>query len=66
MFFSEFVLLYFLYGTFFYIKLTVYRNISKSMRNDTFPSVSKMSYGQSDKNKSSKRQVTKKTDWATK
>lgn len=36
------------------------------MRNDTFPSVSKMSYGQSDKNKSSKRQVSKKTDWATK
>lgn len=66
MFSFEFVLLYFLCGAFFYIKLTVYRNMSKSMRNDTFPSVSKMSHGQSDKNKSSKRQVTKKTDWATK
>lgn len=66
MFSSEFVLSYFLCGTFFYIKLTMYRNMSKSMRNDTFPSVSKMSYGQSDKTKSSKHQVTKKTDWATK
>ncbi|XP_022161206.1 serine/threonine-protein kinase MAK-like [Myzus persicae] len=39
-------------------------NMSKSMRNDTFPSVSKVSYGQSDKNKNGKRHG--KNDWTSK
>ncbi|KAE9543075.1 hypothetical protein AGLY_002986 [Aphis glycines] len=39
-------------------------NISKSIRNDTFPSVSKVSYGQSDKNKIGKRYG--KAEWTSK
>lgn len=42
----------------------MYRNISKSIRNDTFPSVSKVSYGQSDKNKIGKRYG--KAEWTSK
>ncbi|XP_027840514.1 serine/threonine-protein kinase MAK-like [Aphis gossypii] len=39
-------------------------NISKNIRNDTFPSVSKVSYGQSDKNKIGKRYG--KAEWTSK
>ncbi|KAL5243336.1 hypothetical protein ACI65C_010746 [Semiaphis heraclei] len=39
-------------------------SMSKSMRNDTFPSVSKMSYGQRDKNKNGKRNG--KNEWTSK
>jgi len=42
----------------------MHRNMSKSMRNDTFPSVSKVSYGQGDKNKNSKRHG--KNEWTSK
>lgn len=40
--------------------------MSKSMGNDTFPSVSKVLYGQSDKIISGKRQTARKPDWITK
>lgn len=40
--------------------------MSKSMRNDTFPSVSKVSYGQNEKNRNGKRQSGRKTDWTSK
>ncbi|CAH1737994.1 unnamed protein product [Aphis gossypii] len=39
-------------------------NMSKNIRNDTFPSVSKVSYGQSDKNKIGKRYG--KAEWTSK
>lgn len=51
------------------ILYTIYytnRNMSKSIRNDTFPSVSKASDGQGDTNRNSKRQTGGKTNWASK
>lgn len=53
----------------FFVPNLLYRSISKSMQNDTFPSVStvsKMSYSQSDRNRNGKSQVTSKTDWTSK
>lgn len=40
--------------------------MSKSMRNDTFPSISKIPFGQGDKNRNSKQQVGGKINWSSK